>query len=41
MRPRRRPGYGHDGRGVAGTAVDLLTGPDLLEQAWQDFHAAG
>jgi amidohydrolase len=26
---------------LAGTAVDLLTRPDLLERAWQDFHAAG
>ncbi|HTI19669.1 MAG TPA: amidohydrolase [Kutzneria sp.] len=26
---------------LAGTAVDLLTRPDLLGRAWQDFHAAG
>jgi metal-dependent amidase/aminoacylase/carboxypeptidase family protein len=26
---------------LAGTAVDVLTRPDLLDRAWQDFHAAG
>jgi amidohydrolase len=26
---------------LAGTAVDVLTRPDLRDQAWQDFHAAG
>jgi amidohydrolase len=26
---------------LACTAVDLLTGPELLAQAWRDFHAAG
>jgi amidohydrolase len=28
-------------RALGGTAVDLLTRPDLLAQAWRDFQAAG
>ncbi|MEV6611890.1 hypothetical protein [Kutzneria sp. NPDC051319] len=39
--PRGRAAMLAAARALTSTAVDLLTWPDLLDQAWRDFHAAG